>query len=558
MSKFGSLLKTQLNARYGFSLAKYNMKNDKKALRKGIGIGLAILFAVGEFAFFYTFLMIKLFQAAQSLNTPQLIITMGTAVSGLFILFFGIFYIIGALFLAKDTELLSSLPLKQGSVFLSKFIQVIIGEYPFALFLILPPVIIYGIGAGKGLIYYLVALISIALIPLIPLVISSVLSLGLMRIVSRSRRRDLITIIGSIILLIAVFLGQNYFFAGLSGKESGTNMLKDLLSKSDGIVALSGKIFPPSVWITRALSLTGFDAFLNLLYLILASAVAFGFVYLIASFIYIRGATAQLETEKKMTKTRLKYSRTSPVRVLFMVEWKNILRTPIYALNSLVSIFIGPLIMCMPLFGGNLANDPDIKALFSLIRNNSDSPALILIIAGIMTLFAMINPAVCSTFSREGKGFWMLKNIPVEPAGQATGKFAAGYSISFLCVITTSIVMEFALKVSVTALLTSVIISTVALIPICALGMLVDLKKPKLNWGNPQEAIKQNMNVIFGMLIGLTFIAAFGLFGFGLIQLTRNPLIINTIILLALIGASILSLSVLRKSADKAYQRVDA
>ena len=539
-------------------MAKYAMKNDKKALRKGLGLGLVILMAIGEFAFFYTFIMVKFFQAAQTINSAQLIITIGAVASGLFILFFGIFYILGALFLAKDTELLSSLPLKQESVFLSKFIMVVIGEYPFALFLMLPPVIIYGVGMGKGVIYHLIAFICILLIPLIPLVISSVLSLGLMRIVSRSRRRDLITIIGSIILIVAVILGQNYFFAKLPGPESGGNALIGLLSDSNGIVAQAGKIFPPSVWITRALSLTGWDAFLNLLYLILLSAAAFGLVYLIASFIYIKGATAQLEIIKKTGKTRLKYNRTSPVRVLFMIEWKNILRTPIYALNALVGIFVGPFIMCMPLFGGNFAQDKDIKALFSLIHNNSDSPALILILSGALTLFALINPAVSSTFSREGKAFWMLKNIPVDPAKQVAGKLAAGYSISFLCIIATSVIMKIAFQVGWAALILSLIISAIALVPVCALGVLIDLNRPKLNWSNPQEAIKQNMNVILGMLIGLTLMALFGVIGLGLLQLTTSRVIIYAVLLIALLSVTALSLSLLLKSANKAYDKIEA
>ena len=43
MRKFISLLKLQINARYGLSNFLYNIKNDKKTLWKSIGMGLVII-----------------------------------------------------------------------------------------------------------------------------------------------------------------------------------------------------------------------------------------------------------------------------------------------------------------------------------------------------------------------------------------------------------------------------------------------------------------------------------------------------------------------------------
>ncbi|MCX7772159.1 MAG: hypothetical protein N2376_03495, partial [Clostridia bacterium] len=129
MRKFWSLLKLQLDARYGISYARYTFRNDKKALWKGIGIAIAILLALVEVLGLYTFLIIQVHKAAQSLYTPQMVLTMASVGAGVIVLIFGIFYIISTLFLAKDTEFLSSLPLPQGSVFASKFMLVLIGEY---------------------------------------------------------------------------------------------------------------------------------------------------------------------------------------------------------------------------------------------------------------------------------------------------------------------------------------------------------------------------------------------------------------------------------------------
>lgn len=556
MSKFISLLRLQVNARYGLSNALYNIKNDKKALWKSIGMGLIILIALAEVIGIYTFMMFQLYKSALIINTPQVVLTMAAVVSGIIVLIFGIFYILSTVFLAKDTELLASLPISQGNIFLSKFILVLLGEYPFAFFLMMPPVIIYGIGQKMGAIYYILAVICTLFIPLVPLVVSALLSLILMNIVSRSRHRDMITIIGSIILLVGIVLGQNYFLSRVP--ENQQEFLTGLLQSSNAIIEFMGRAFPPAIWITKTLSGTVPEALINLVYLILISAAAFGLVYLLASFIYQRGATAQFETGISTGKTKLSYKSSSQILTIFKIEWLTLLRTPIYALNSLVMVFMAPLMMMLPMFGGNLANDPDIQFVYQLIENSELTSALVLIVAGLITLFALINPAVSSTFSREGKNYWILKNIPVKPEVQVYGKLLAGYSISFIAAILSASMAMLSFKISMVSTIMIVVLSTAALIPISAVGIYIDLIRPKLVWNNPQEAIKQNLNVVIAMLLGFVLVTIFGFIGYFLVVAGLSSFSVFGIMLAVILLVSYLSILFLKNAAEGAYRKIGA
>jgi ABC-2 type transport system permease protein len=556
MSKFISLLRLQVNARYGLSNALYNIKNDKKALWKSIGMGLIILIALAEVIGIYTFMMFQLYKSALIINTPQVVLTMAAVVSGIIVLIFGVFYILSTVFLAKDTELLASLPISQGNIFLSKFILVLLGEYPFAFFLMMPPVIIYGIGQKMGAIYYILAVICTLFIPLVPLVVSALLSLILMNIVSRSRHRDMITIIGSIILLVGIVLGQNYFLSRVP--ENQQEFLTGLLQSSNAIIEFMGRAFPPAIWITKTLSGTVPEALINLVYLILISAAAFGLVYLLASFIYQRGATAQFETGISTGKTKLSYKSSSQILTIFKIEWLTLLRTPIYALNSLVMVFMAPLMMMLPMFGGNLANDPDIQFVYQLIENSELTSALVLIVAGLITLFALINPAVSSTFSREGKNYWILKNIPVKPEVQVYGKLLAGYSISFIAAILSASMAMLSFKISMVSTIMIVVLSTAALIPISAVGIYIDLIRPKLVWNNPQEAIKQNLNVVIAMLLGFVLVTIFGFIGYFLVVAGLSSFSVFGIMLAVILLVSYLSILFLKNAAEGAYRKIGA
>ncbi|MGI6622344.1 MAG: putative ABC transporter permease subunit [Acetivibrionales bacterium] len=555
MRKFFSLLKLQINAQYGFSNALYNIKHDKKAFWKGVGIGIAILLALGEVIGIYTFLMYQLYSGAAMINAPQMILTMAAICSGLIVLIFGIFYIIGTLFLARDTEFLASLPLSQGSVFMTKFAMVLLGEYPFAFFLMLPPVIIYGIGTQKGVIYYILAIICTLLLPFLPLVISAFLALLLMNIVSRSKRRDMITIIGSIIMMVLFIGGQNYLMSRMP--ENREDFLMALLQSSDAIIEFMGRAFPPSIWITKVLSSGGVDSAWNLLFLVAATIAAFLAVYLLASFIYQRGATAQLETRPAPGKTKLTYRRSSQVFTIFKNELLIILRTPIYALNSLVVVFMAPLLLAIPFFGGNFSNDSDLQFIFQFLGNNDSQAILMLVSAGIITLLVMINPAVSTTFSREGKNIWVLKTIPVKPVVQVYGKLLAGYSISFVATLVTIVIAIFLFKINVLTAIMILILCSLALVPVSSIGLYIDLIRPKLQWNNPQEAIKQNMNAMLAMLIGFLAVSVFGIAGFLVTILITNIYAMFGIMVLILSAVSYICLLVLDKTANKAYWKIE-
>jgi ABC-2 type transport system permease protein len=556
MRKFISLLKLQINARYGLSNFIYNIKSDKKTFWKSIGMGLVILIAMAEIIGLYTFMMFQLYKGGLSINAPQVVLTMAAVVSGIIVLIFGIFYVLSTVFLAKDTELLASLPISQGNIFLSKFVLVLLGEYPFAFFLMIPPVIIYGIGQNKGIIYFLLAIICTLFIPLVPLVISSLLSLFLMNIVGRSRHRDLITIIGSIILLVGVFLGQNYLISQMPDNEQ--EFLVELLKSSNAMVEFMGRAFPPAIWITKILSGTFSEALINLVYLLIVSLGAFGLVYFIASFIYQRGATAQFETVASNGKAKLSYKSTSKILAIFKIEWLTILKTPIYALNSLVMVFMAPLLMMLPLFGGNLSNDPDLQFLYNLVESGQSTPLLPLIVAGLITLFVMINPAVSSTFSREGKNIWILKNIPVKPEIQVYGKLLAGYSISFIAALLSAFMAMLSFRIPIVTTIMVVILTSAALVPISAVGIYLDLMRPKLTWNNPQEAIKQNFNVVIAMFLGFIMVTVFGIIGFFISRFSLGTFAIFGIMLVIILSFSYFSILMLKYAAQGAYKRIEA
>ncbi len=556
MKAFLALLSVQLRTRYGLSTLRVSMR-EKKGRIKRIGMALLITVSVLYLLALYVLMSYGVFIATKQMGVPELSITIAALLCGLLVLFFGIFYILSSLFFSKDTEFLSSLPVKQGTVFLSKFVLVLIHEYPFVLAIMLPPMVIFGVFMGMGPVYWLLALLVLLLVPVIPLALSALLSTALMGLVGRIRRRELFATVGGILLFALFFIGNNMLVARIPS-DNPEEFLLQIMQNTRVLVELAGSGYPPAVWITRILSAAPGAAALNFLFLLLTSAGGLLLALLLASRVYQTGAQAQLETSKgRKTKARAA-GALPPALSIFINEWRVLLRTPIYALNGLAGILVAPLILAMPLFGGSLATDPDIVKLMELVADARQSGVMMLVVAGILSLMGLMNPAVSTAISREGRGIWQLKMLPLTGRTMMWGKLLCGYSISVLTVVPAALVGAFAFGIDAWSIVMVLLLSLVASYLTSALGLFTDIMNPRLEWDNPQQAIKQNMNVLLSMLLGLVLLVILGGISYLLLLLSLPVTAVFAVMLALCLALSVGFTVVLGRVADRKLASLEA
>jgi ABC-2 type transport system permease protein len=81
----------------------------------------------------------------------------------------------------------------------------------------------------------------------------------------------------------------------------------------------------------------------------------------------------------------------------------------------------------------------------------------------------------------------------------------------------------------------------------------IDLSRPVLNWTHPQQAMKQNMNVLIGMGFGLIVFAALAIPAAALYSAGLNTFIMGLIITAEAVAADILLLPRVLNYAEKRY-----
>lgn len=509
MNMFFRLLGVQLNQRIGLSVLRSGWLESKGRTLGRAAIYLIAILSIGFVIGMYAWLISALLPAFLELGLEDILLGLVLLVAMVMVFFMGLFYLIGMLFFSKDTEFLASLPIPQNTVFAAKFTQVLLGEVVTVAVLLLPPFILYGIRSGVGFLFWVRMVVVTLTAPCIPLAIAGILSLVLMRFTALWRRRDLITVIGSILLLAAFLLGQSFFTSKIPENLSQSAIMS-LIADSSGLLRQVVSFFPPSGWAAQGLSSGG-----GMLWLYLGvSAASLALLIWIAGKIYYGGAMAQLETasvKRKVSLDRRHVRRHGDVTAIFLREWRVVLRSPIYALNGLVTFIVGPFILLVPRLFQGAANSGELDMLFDLLETLVDMRFVLLILAGLFVAIGMINPAVSTSLSREGKQFYISRVIPVSPAKQVFAKFLFGFSVAMITMAFMGVTAALAMGFAPLIVLGAVALGAIASIAPIALSLLPDILKPKLSWNSETEAIKQNMNAILGMLIGWAYVAVLGI-----------------------------------------------
>jgi ABC-2 type transport system permease protein len=245
---------------------------------------------------------------------------------------------------------------------------------------------------------------------------------------------------------------------------------------------------------------------------------------------------------------------------VFGREWKIMNRTPIFLLNGvLVSVFVPAIFVLMATIdpgtkGNGQGGDP-----MTLVRAMMAANPLVVILGSalFMTICGSINGTASSTFSREGAEFWISRVIPVAPREQAAAKFVHSYLIALLGVVTASVVAAFFFHLRVAHLAPAFVLSMVAGVLLTAVGMMIDLARPLLDWTNPQKAIKQNLNVVLALLadIGILTVAFFAVRA-----LMKAQLGTNAVLGIVFVGTSALAAAsylALLRFADRRYPQIE-
>ena len=515
MNKLWALIKTDVNVSFGLTAMKYRFKGLKN-LKNSWQI-ILFAFVILSFIPFYVMMVNLLgdfYDIFVQIGQRPYFLFLGIFSSQVMVLFFGLIYVMSKYYFSNDLEQLVPLPIKPTYIVGSKFVSLMISEYITTLPIILPFIFIYGIKGGEGFLYWVYSLLIVLYIPVLPLSLASILVMVFMKFTNLKGKKDLLRIIGgaiSIVLIIGIQFAMQSFIGDPTGE---TDFLMNLATNSNLLIENHGTIFPPTMLASLALSNYSILSGLGwiALFLIL-SDIFFLLMIFISDKIFFSGLIGNNEassgTSVKKSRTREKetgYKLRPPFYSIALKELKMISKIPVYALNSIGGVIIVPLILIMPFITGT-GGDTDMIG--QVLQGVGD--IVVLASIGLLAFLGIMNSIGVTTFSREGKNFWIQRTLPIKAKDQIIGRTLASLGIQLLGIVVLLGVLAFLIKINIESIIIIFLLGLLSSIPTTLIGMIIDISRPKLSWTNPQQAMKQNLNVLMGMLAGIVYIGLIGL-----------------------------------------------
>lgn len=452
------------------------------------------------------FAEVSLFGAMATAGQPMLLVALTLLVGMISTLMLGVFMVTSSLYYHKDSAWLAYLPVSPYAVLGMRWTALWAGDAALNLVLIGPAALMYGLHTGANALYYLRAVTVMLATPLMPLAVATVLASALARTTVLFKNKDAMAMVGSLLVVFVVVGLEMAILPKLPEDADAMYFVQLLMSQEKLINVLLGS-FPPVLWAAKGL--TG-DWGMWLLFLLVSVGSA-GIALLLAGRGYMNTCMRQSEhaSRKRRIRQRDPWRVHSPMAALCLREWKEILKTPVYAMNSLAGVVMVPLMMVIISIGVQSSGE-STALMIPLIQNlisHISVPDLILILAAILSFACMMNPVAATSVSREGQRLPLSRMIPVSPRKQIYAKLTVGMAVSLMTQAVMLVLMAEALREYALWLIPAMVLAALLSWANTALALTLDSVRPMLHWANETQAMKQNMNFGIMMLVSMLLVA---------------------------------------------------
>lgn len=509
------------------SLDGRGAKKSSKALNK---LGLGILMGIGALALLMYLIVFvsSITIAAINANLHRELLFTLVGLVQIMVLFFGSMTTLNFLYFSKDNQLLITLPIKTNTIFAVKFTLAYLTELLVSVFMGLPILITFGVvsslnGINIGAVYYIIATISVFILPIIPLLVISLLSIPLMYAASYLKKR----VIGKtlVVSLIAIFFMGIYFMfiggavrMGANVDESGMPIMSSAISS---LVSGGSRVAFFNYNLINAM--LNIKAILNIFIYLVIIAIIFALALGLSSIFYKKGISVALEESNVGKKAQnvsedKKYGKSNFKKSFFIKELKTIISTPSLFMNSIIGMVAVPLLILI--MGGNFFSFSEAGEAVT-IGSELGTIGFLCYLSSIM--MASTNTISLVGFSLEGKNITILKSLPLKTTDIVWGKVVVSNIYNLLMALIAGITYIFTSSFhNVFIGLAVIIVLFVNGLAVSAMGLYNDIKKPNCNYKTLNELTKNNKKALKPMLVSLAIGFSYMILGIVFSSITSN------------------------------------
>jgi len=486
MKKIYSLIKACMSSDMHIFKIYSKKKNKIATLLFPLFIGLYLMFAIYEMAD-------GLFEKISPMHIQYIILSLSIFGISIMTIIEGIYKTGPMLFNCKDDQLLLSLPIKKQTVLFVRILKFYIFEFLFNSLFLLPIIVVYIKWADViSWTYFLTSIVMLLLSPIIPIIISCLIGSITSSISSRFKFKNFVQIIISMIFILGMLLISYNMDSIFNYLVKHANSLNDFITKL---------YYPAGVY---AKLVTDFS-FLQLLVFILVNVGLLSItIWIISKFYFkINSRLKNVSITKKLTEKKIVIKQRNITCSLIRKELNTFFKTPVFIINAGFSLLLF-IIMAVAIAIKSdsiislISSSKDLNISKDLIINN-----LSLIIFFLITFGAFMTSITNSVISLEGKNFNILKSLPLKTKTILMPKIYSSLVLTTPVLLIGTIIMIIKLKISIVEAMLLICLTIIMPLVSHFIGIIVNLKHPKLDYENSAEVVKQSASSFISVMVGM-------------------------------------------------------
>lgn len=464
----------------------YDAKKSQKRAKGTVILyfALFVFLMVGVLGGMFTFVAMMLCDAMAAVDMGWLYFTLMGLVAIFMGAFGSVFNTYSSLYLAKDNDLLLSLPIPLRVIISSRLVTVYLMGLMYSAVVIVPAVVVYWIQVAHSAAVIVGGLLTVAIVSLIVLLLSCLLGWVVAKISLKLKHKSITTVLVS---LLGIGL---YYFIYFKAQT----VISDLVANAVVYgVKIKGAAYP--------LYLFGRMAEGDWLAMLLVTAVVAlltALTWLLLSRSFLRLATSGGSAAKARYREKKARVCSLPTALLGK-ECRRFVSSPNYMLNCGLGVLLIPAAGVLLLVKGGEWMAP-LKAM--LPGAESTLAALAISVA---CLLASMNDMAAPSVSLEGKSLWVLQSLPVSAWEVLKAKLKMQLVFTGIPML---VFLACALPVlglsPVLSLLTAAG-SLLAVLLLALFGLTMGLKMPNLHWTSEITPVKQGGSVALALLGGWAY-----------------------------------------------------
>lgn len=471
--------------------------------KKKILLGLFMIFCILLLSTPLVFLVFSTYDELKAINLEVMLISLVLVCNIIVLMFFGTTFVLNIFYFSNDIETFLPMPIKSSDIVIGKFFAVYINLLMSSSIIILP-LITFGIMDGAGILYYIYMIIVFLVAPILPMVVISILSMFLMRFGKLTKHKDGLKMIGgclTLVFAIAINLVSQ-------SSEDDSQIIKLVAKGDDSIIGKISGIFITNKFSAIALANNmEVKGLYNIIAAIVVGVAVIGILYIIGGKLYLNSVIGISETYSRGKNVlngegiKGKFKQRNAFSSLVKRDIRNITRTPQFFINAIAMQFYMPII-----FGTAFFANGNYKNISGFVNSLGVDRRIFPVIFLLATFFIATGGAGIFAISREGKDIDIARYIPIEASEQLKAKLCSSLIINNITVVSILILLLF-INIDLGILLPSMIIAESTVMLVTIIGMYCDYRKPKFDWDNEKNMMKNNF---MPMLIWITMLVLGG------------------------------------------------